>query len=103
MVGCSVSLACSELRRFKYEQAIMSLSCSFMLSRIALSFSNILCCFSKEFYKQYRLVLLLRRVVTTSFPGSLILSPPGVFAPGGGKMREPGKEVKVVSVHALLS
>ena len=30
---------------------------------------------------------------STSFPGSLILPPPGALASGGGKMRDPGNEV----------
>ena len=31
---------------------------------------------------------------STSFPGSLILPPPSELAPGGGKMRDPGNEVR---------
>ena len=38
---------------------------------------------------------------TTSFPGSFILPPPGAFAPGGGKMKDPGNEVESNSAVLL--
>ena len=41
----------------------------------------------------------------TSFPGSLVLPPPGAseeIAPGGGKMRDPGNEVDTFEVHFLM-
>ena len=33
------------------------------------------------------------KIVTASFPGSLILPPPGMELQGGGKIRDPGNEV----------
>ena len=43
------------------------------------------------------------RIGPTSFPGSFILPPPGAkaFAPGGGKMKDPGNEVGIGPLSPL--
>jgi len=48
-------------------------------------------------------VAIVSTLATTSFPGSLIFPQPASLAPGCGKMRDPGNNIALAIVMALLA